>query len=140
MHEVDRLVDQHGHGAGHRVGTGRSTDQLVDPALVGVGVGRATVRRIGVDAPAGLTAEPTLGDEVALELHRRIPGVLTGPFPDARADSEVHVLPDEVGQLERPHPEAGGAQARVDRGGVGEALLEHPLPLPVEGAGDAVDA
>ena len=27
----------------------------------------------------------------------------------------------------------------VDRGGVGETLLEHPLPLAVEGAGDPVD-
>jgi len=84
--------------------------------------------------------EQTGLDEVSLEGRRRVALVAARLLPHRRADREVDVLPDEVGELERPHREAALlAERPVDGGRVGDAALDDALRLSVEGSSDAVD-
>ena len=70
-------------------------------------------------------------------------GVKRGSRPNASHTElrhrRVDVLPDQVGQLERTHPEpARLAQQRVDRGRVGDAFLVRAERLAVERPGHPV--
>jgi hypothetical protein len=79
-------------------------------------------------------------DEPALRQRRRELRALEEGVPDGTGDRFIDVLADQIGQLERPHPETAAlAQHRVDGGGVGATLLVDGERLRVEGACDAVD-
>ena len=92
-----------------------------------VGVGTA---RVVVVAPAGLAARPARSDELDRHL-RRAPARLAEALLVERArDVEADVDPDQVGQLERAHPEAAVHPADpVDLLDRRDPLLEQPLCL-----------
>ena len=92
-----------------------------------------------VEAAARLAAEPPGGDHPLLD-RVRLPARL-GPLAiEGARDLEVDVDPDQVHELERPHPEAAVlAQTRSICVVVGDALVEDPQRLEREGAVAAVD-
>ena len=138
----------------------RSTASLTSMASVratgSVATGPATSRRASSSSGAtpwgrplssyAKTPRPVLRprrpvvDQPPLEVGRGVARVAAGLLPHRRADGEVDVLADQVGQLQRTHPEpAGSRRTAVDGGRVGHARLDHPLGLAVERPGHPVD-
>ena len=109
------------------------------PGLRRLGVGRAA-RRVRVPAAPGLAAEVPGGHAPGHE-RRRPPARLAERLLVERArHGEPDVEPDEVHQLERPHPEAAGHAAdAVDLLGRREAVVDDPQRLEPERAVAAVD-
>ena len=113
---------------GQRPGRGRSR-----------GSGSRGGVRVGVDAAAGLAAQPAGLDEGALREGRGEPRVVAERGPHRPGDRLVHVVADQVHQRERPHPEAAGpGQHRVDGGRGRRVLLVEPPRFGVVGPGDPV--
>jgi len=89
---------------------------------------------------AALAPEASRGDQLLLQQRRAVARVLEEGGVDAAGHGEVHVVADQVHQLERPHAEtAGVAVDRVEGGDVGHPLLQQAQRLGVVGPRDAVD-
>ena len=99
----------------------------------GVGLRRRRVVAVTEPAAAGLAAQPACFHHGALQQRRREPRVVAERGPHQPGHRLVHVLPDQVHQRERPHPEpARPGQHRVDGGRAGGPLLGQPQRLGVE--------
>ena len=138
--QVDCLVDEHRHRSTHRTGDDRPCCERGGQGAVRGGVQRLPAPVIPEDAPAGLAAQATVCHELALELRWRVTFVAARLLPHRGPHGETHVLPDEIGELHRPHPETAELAHRpVDRGGIGNPGLDHPLGFAIERSGDPVD-
>jgi hypothetical protein len=59
---------------------------------------------IGVEAAAGLPTEPAGGDHAFVYWSRAPARLAEGLVPEGAGDRKVHVDPDQVHELEGPHP------------------------------------
>ena len=120
---------------------------------LGVGVGAGALRRLGpwrvlgtvgrggivVVAAPGLAAEPARGDHPRLDRVRLPARLVEALLPEGGGDVEVDVDPDQVGELERAHPESAPEAAdAVDLLVIGDPGAEQPQPLERVGPGAAV--
>src|SRR5215207_8019696 len=128
---VHRLVDEH-------------RDDPVDDAgcepLVAARLGRARSFTVVVVASLALPAEQPRIDEPPLGERRPVARIEEESFEYTRRHGEVHVVADEIHQLERTHAEAADFTHRpVDRRDIGHTLLEDAQRLAVERPRDAID-
>jgi hypothetical protein len=79
------------------------------------------------------------GDLLGAQRRRAPARLAEAQLVERLGDLQADVEPDEVGQLERPHAEPGGAHDRVDVLDAGQALLQQPQRLQAERAVAAVD-
>jgi hypothetical protein len=94
---------------------------------------------VGVPALAGLAAEVPGRDLLRLERARPPARLAEAQLVERLGDLEADVQPDQVLQLERPHPEAGRADDPVDVLDRRDPLLQQPQRLQRERPVAAVD-
>ncbi len=93
-----------------------------------------------IEAAATLAPEKPTLDVLALQQRWQKSRVLVVGVEYRLGDGEIHVLTDQIHELERAHAEAATfLQRRVDGDDVRAAFLEHAQRLGVERPGDAVD-
>ncbi len=160
-HDVNFAVTRSVHDA--YFGDPRFTPSLIQQELVDAGrLGRKTglgffaygegaARPMVAEAPAGprpglVRAEGPLGslaprvDQLLLDQGRGEPRIAEVGVVDRAGDGEVHVVADQVHQLERAHAESRAlAHHRVQGGRVAGAFLHHSQGLGVVGTGHPVD-
>ena len=95
--------------------------------------------RVLVPAAAALAAQAAGRHHPRAQRRRSPPRLAEAELVEGERDLVADVDPDEVLQLERPHPEARRARDRVDRLDVGHALLQELQRLEAEGPVAAVD-
>jgi hypothetical protein len=100
---------------------------------------RRRVGRVRVEAAPRLAAEKAGVHEFLLNQRRRVARIVEVRAEHRLGHREVHVVTDQVHQLERPHPEAAGvAHHGVDRRRRAALLVQHAQRLRVIRARDAV--
>ncbi|VWB16481.1 hypothetical protein BLA6863_00606 [Burkholderia lata] len=104
-----------------------------------IGCGRRRAVRIRIEAAPRLAPEEARVHEFLLDQRRRVARIVEVRAEHRFGHREVHVVADQVHQLERPHPEAAGlAHHRVDRCRRATLLVQHAQRLRVIRPRDAV--
>jgi hypothetical protein len=88
---------------------------------------------------AALAAVVAGGHELVLDAGGLESRIEVEGRPDRSSHRGVHVVADEIHQLERTHAEAGAADDLVDSCWRRHLLLDEPQRLAVEAASDPVD-
>src|SRR5204863_2571615 len=104
------------------------------------GGGRRGTGAVVIVAALALATEQARVDEPSLDERRTIARILEEAVVHTGGDGEVHVVADEVHQLERSHAKSSDvAHGPIDRRDVGNSFLEDAKRLAVERPRHPVD-